>query len=202
MKIICVGRNYADHAAELNNAVPTEPVFFLKPETALPMQKGVFFLPSFSDDVHYEVELVVRINRVGKNIERRFAERYYSEMTVGIDFTARDVQSALKQKGLPWEKAKAFDNSAPIGSWVNATSAEVAQAEFELLKNGQPVQHGKASNMIFDVPAIVSEASRYFMLKVGDLIFTGTPAGVGPVSVNDLLEARLNGQSLLKLRVK
>ncbi|GAB4383631.1 MAG: fumarylacetoacetate hydrolase family protein [Salibacteraceae bacterium] len=202
MKIICVGRNYSDHIKELNNEQPEEPVLFLKPETALLQPRNPFFIPPFSEDVHHELELVVRISRLGKCIEEKFAHRYYSEVSVGIDFTARDVQRQLKNKGLPWEKAKAFDGSAPVGKWVPVDKNEIQNLNISLLKNGRVVQEANTGQMIFSVNRLIAEASRYFTLKIGDLLFTGTPSGVGPVEANDHLEAQLNGNTLLKLKVK
>lgn len=202
MKIICIGRNYADHAKELNNDIPAEPVIFLKPDTALLPKKNPFFIPDFTNDLHHELELVVRINRIGKSIEERFASRYYTQVTVGIDFTARDVQKACKENGLPWEKAKAFDGSAPIGEWVDLGDRDIQNLKLELKKNGETVQLGNTKDMLFAVNRLIEEVSKYFTLKIGDMIFTGTPAGVGPVQRNDELEAFLNDQSLLKLRIK
>lgn len=202
MKIICIGRNYAEHASELKNEIPAEPVIFLKPETALLPRKTPFFLPAFSSDVHHELELVVRISRLGKKIEERFAHRYFDEVSVGIDFTARDVQTALKQKGLPWEKAKAFDGSAPVGEWKKLAGRDVQNLDIELRKNGECVQKGNTSEMLFSVARIVAEVSNYFTLKMGDLIFTGTPVGVGAVQRNDRLEAFLDGEKLLAVNVK
>ncbi len=202
MKIICIGRNYADHAKELNNDIPAEPVIFLKPDTALLPKKNPFFIPDFTNDLHHELELVVRINRIGKSIEERFASRYYTQVTVGIDFTARDVQKACKENGLPWEKAKAFDGSAPIGEWVDLGDRDIQNLNLELKKNGQTVQLGNTRDMLFGVNRLIEEVSKYFTLKIGDMIFTGTPAGVGPVQRNDELEAFLSDQSLLKLRIK
>ena len=202
MKIICIGRNYADHAKELGNSIPKEPVIFLKPDTALLPKKNPFFIPDFSDDLHHELELVVRINRVGKSIEERFAHRYYNQVTVGIDFTARDIQRDCKEKGLPWEKAKAFDGSAPIGEWLELQSLDIQNLNIELKKNGETVQLGNTKDMLFTVDKLIEEISKYFTLKIGDLLFTGTPAGVGAISKNDELEAFLEDRSLLKLRIK
>ncbi|MDA7744846.1 fumarylacetoacetate hydrolase family protein [bacterium] len=202
MKIICIGRNYANHAKELGNAIPKEPVIFLKPDTALLPKKNPFFIPDFTNDLHHELELVVRINRVGKSIEERFAHRYYNQITVGIDFTARDIQRNCKENGLPWEKAKAFDDSAPIGDWMDVGDQDVQNLNIELKKNGISVQSGNTGDMLFTVDRLIEEVSKYFTLKIGDLIFTGTPAGVAAVSKNDELEAFIEGQSLLKLRVK
>ena len=203
MKIICIGRNYADHAKELKNEVPTEPVLFLKPETALLLKRHPFFIPDFSADVHYECELVVRINRLGKNIEERFAHKYYEEVSVGIDFTARDLQSKLKDKGLPWERAKAFDGSAVVGKFMPKTKVtDLNNLDFSLKKNGETVQHGSTANMIFSIDKIIAFASQYFTLKIGDLIFTGTPKGVGKVSPDDILEGFIADESLFKINVK
>lgn len=203
MKIICIGRNYADHAKELKNEVPTEPVFFMKPDTALLKPKQAFFLPDFSNEVHHELELVVRINRLGKNIEERFAHRYYNEIGLGIDFTARDLQQQCKEKGLPWEKAKAFDGSAPLGDFIPVTDeTELNNLKLELKVNGATKQLGNTKDMIFSIDKIIAYISQFMTLKIGDLIFTGTPAGVGPVAENDLLEGFLNDQHLLTLRIK
>ena len=202
MKIICIGRNYADHAEELNNEVPKEPVIFLKPDTALLPPKSPFFIPDFTNDVHHEVELVVRINRVGKHIEERFAHRYYDKISLGIDFTARDVQAACKAKGLPWEKAKAFDGSAPVRDWISIDNKDINNIKIHLLKNGEIVQEGNTSEMLFTVDRLIAEVSKYFTLKIGDLIFTGTPSGVSAVKSNDVLEAFLDDELLLKVRVK
>lgn len=202
MKIICIGRNYADHAKELKNEIPSEPVIFLKPDTALIPKRNPFFIPEFTKDLHHELELVVRINRVGKHIEERFASRYYSQITLGIDFTARDVQKQCKEKGLPWEKAKAFDGSAPLGDWIDLDQRDIQNLNIELKKNGEVVQSGNTSDMLFTVDRLIAEVSKYFTLKIGDVIFTGTPAGVGPVVANDLLEAFLDGNKCLNLRIK
>lgn len=203
MKFFCIGRNYADHARELKNDLPTEPVIFLKPETALILKRQPFFLPAFSQDIHHEIELLVKINRVGKHIEERFAHRYYDELSVGLDFTARDTQQFLKEKGLPWEKAKAFDGSAAVGEWVSKTDlGNLNDLHFHLEKNGEVVQKGHSAHMIFSIDRLVAEVSKYFTLKKGDILFTGTPAGVGPVAAEDVLTAYLGDQKLLELRVK
>jgi len=203
MKFICIGRNYAEHAKELNNAVPTEPVIFFKPETALLVGRQPFFIPDFSRDVHYECEIVVRINRLGKNIEKKFASRYYNEIGLGIDFTARDVQNKLKEKGLPWEKAKGFDGSAVLGNFVPVESLKnPSNIEFQLLKNGAIVQCGFSKDMIYDIDSIIEHVSQYVTLKIGDVIFTGTPAGVGPVQAGDLLEGLLEGTPNFTLNIK
>ena len=202
MKLICIGRNYADHAKELKNEVPTEPVIFMKPDTALLPKRNPFFLPDFSDEVHHELELVVRINKIGKSIEEKFADRYYDQVTVGIDFTARDIQAKCKEKGLPWEKAKAFDHSALLGEWVDLGGRDIQNLNLELKKNGETVQQGNTNYMLFSVDRLIAEVSKYFTLKIGDLLFTGTPAGVSKVERNDRLEAYLDGERLLALNVK
>jgi len=204
MKIICVGRNYEAHAKELNNKVEVSPVIFLKPETALIPNKQPFFYPSFSQDVHFETELVVKICKLGKHIEEKFAHRYYKEISVGIDFTARDVQSTLKAKGLPWELAKGFDGSAPLGKFIELSSLNkpIQDLNFRMKLNGVEKQEGNTSQMIFSVNQIIAFVSTYFTLKIGDLIFTGTPAGVGPVQPGDHLEAWLEDEKLLSVKVK
>lgn len=203
MKIICIGRNYVDHIKELNNTIPDEPVLFLKPDTALLNSKLPFFIPEWSSDIHYEAELVLRICKPGKNIEAKFAHRYFDQITVGIDFTARDLQSKLKEKGLPWEKAKAFDNAAAIGDFKPFSNYQDKKSIlFHLNINGNTVQQGDSSCMINDFSKIIEEASKYFTLKKGDLIFTGTPAGVGPVKANDRLEAFLENESVLSFNIK
>ena len=203
MKIICVGRNYAEHAMELNNAVEENPVIFMKPETALLIPRQPFFYPKFSNDVHHEVEIVVRIDKVGKNIAERFAHKYYDELTAGIDFTARDLQQQLKSKGLPWELAKAFDGSAPVGSFISKADFEsVNNIPFSLKVNGVEMQKGNSADMIHSIDKIISFVSSYIMLKKGDLIFTGTPKGVSAVKINDVLEAFLGDEKLLTVKVK
>ncbi len=202
MKIICIGRNYADHAKELNNAVPDEPVIFMKPDTAFLPDGKPFYIPEFTKDVHHELELVIRINRVGKHIESKFAHKYFSEVSLGIDFTARDIQQDCKSKGLPWEKAKAFDGSAPIGAYINKESVDLNNAELKLEKNGELVQSGNTTDMLFSVEEIIAHVSKYVTLKVGDLIYTGTPAGVGPVKPGDELKGYLNNRVLLAVSVK
>ena len=203
MKIICVGRNYVAHIRELNNRTEEEPVIFLKPETALIAPRQPFFYPKFSKEVHYEVELVVLINKVGKNIAERFAHKYYDEITVGIDFTARDIQQKLKAGGLPWERAKAFDASAPVGSFINKREFEnVRQIPFSLLLNGEMRQQGNSENMLFSIDAIIAFVSSFITLKKGDLLFTGTPEGVGEVKKGDHLEAFIGDKKLLNLKVR
>ena len=203
MKIICVGRNYAEHARELNNPVNDQPVIFMKPETAQLQKRQPFFLPDFSTDIHYEVEVVVKICKLGKNIAEKFAHRYYDEISVGIDFTARDLQSDLKKKGLPWELAKAFDSSAPVGQFISKSEiADLSNLEFSLRKNGETVQTGNTADMIFSVDNLISFVSRFVTLKKGDLIFTGTPKGVGPVNTGDVFDAFIGEKKLLHVKVK
>lgn len=203
MKIICIGRNYAEHAKEMNAAVPTEPVFFLKPDTALIKDNQPFYYPDFSNEIHHEVELVLKINKAGKNIDEAFAHKYYDEIGVGIDFTARDIQAKCKEKGLPWEKAKAFDGSAPIGMFINkAEFKDLHAINFQLLVNGAVAQKGSTKDLLFSFDAVVAYVSKFFTLKTGDLIYTGTPEGVGPVKVGDRLEAFIEGKKLLEFEVK
>lgn len=204
MKIICVGRNYVAHAKELNNDIPDEPVLFMKPDSALLRNNDPFYIPDWSDDLHYEVELIVRISKLGKNIEKNFAHRYYKEIGLGIDFTARDVQNSLKDKGLPWEKAKAFDHSAAIcPEFVKIESLPDRNAiHFRLDINGKTVQEGNSALMLFPIDDIISHVSKYFMLKIGDLLFTGTPAGVGPVKIGDRLEGYLEGDKKFDFWIK
>jgi acylpyruvate hydrolase len=202
MKIFCVGRNYREHAAELGNAVPTEPVIFTKQDTAILKNGDPFYHPDFSNDIHYEVELVVKIEKMGKKIKPEFANQYFSEIGLGIDFTARDKQQALKQKGLPWELAKAFDGSAPLGDFIKVNQLELNNIGFSLQQNGKVVQQGNSADMIFSFAQIVCFVSQYFTLKVGDLIYTGTPAGVGKVSIGDKLEGFIGTQKMLECEIK
>jgi 2-keto-4-pentenoate hydratase/2-oxohepta-3-ene-1,7-dioic acid hydratase in catechol pathway len=203
MKIICVGRNYVDHAKELKNEVPTEPVIFLKPDTALLPKKQPFFIPDFSKEVHYEVEIVVRIDRIGKHIQKKFAHKYYHELTLGIDFTARDLQQELKSKGLPWEKATAFDGSAPIGEFVAKEKfKDLNRIDFSLQVNGELRQKGTTNEMLFSIDSLIEYVSTFFTLKIGDLIFTGTPAGVGKTKKNDHFEGYLGSEKVLDLKAK
>ena len=203
MKIICVGRNYKEHVLELNNHIPEELLFFLKPETAVPIKNQPFFIPDFSDEIHHEVELVVKINRTGKHIEEKFANTYYEELTLGIDFTARDIQSKLKQKGEPWEKSKAFDGSAPIGIFIKKHEFKnIQNLNFRLLVNDKEKQSGNTKNMIFTIDQIISYISKFITLKKGDLIFTGTPSGVNKVKKDDHLKAFLENRQLLKIKIK
>jgi 2-keto-4-pentenoate hydratase/2-oxohepta-3-ene-1,7-dioic acid hydratase in catechol pathway len=203
MKIICIGRNYTNHIAELQNERPEEPVIFMKPDSAVVLKQHPFVLPEFSNEVHHEIELVVKINKVGKYIEPKFAHKYYDEISVGIDFTARDVQAKLKDKGLPWEKAKAFDGSAVIGEFISKEQfASLENINFELLKNGEVAQKGNSSLMLWKIDELIAYVSQYFTLKIGDIIFTGTPEGVAAVHPNDVLEGYLEGQQLFRIQVK
>jgi len=203
MKIICIGRNYTDHIEELENERPEDPVVFLKPDTSLVLKNQPFFIPPFSDDVHYEVEILVRINRIGKHIQQKFAHKYYDEIGLGIDFTARDLQAKLKAKGLPWEKAKAFDGAAVVGDWVNKSELpHIDELQFEMTKNGTVVQQSSSALMLWKVDELIAYVSQFFTLKIGDIIFTGTPAGVGPVADNDVLEGSLEGRQLFSIKVK
>ena len=203
MKIICIGRNYTDHIEELANERPEDPVVFLKPDTSLVLKNQPFFIPSFSDDVHYEVEVLVRINRIGKHIQQKFSHKYYDEIGLGIDFTARDLQAKLKGKGLPWEKAKAFDGAAVVGDWVNKSELpHIDELQFEMTKNGTGVQQSSSALMLWKVDELIAYVSQFFTLKIGDIIFTGTPAGVGPVVENDVLEGYLEGHQLFSIKVK
>ena len=199
MKIICIGRNYVEHAKELNNPVPTKPMFFVKPDTAL-LRTHMFYIPPFSNNIHYELELVVKIKKVGKSISKRFAHKYYDEISLGLDLTARDLQEECKEKGMPWEIAKGFDSSAPIGKWYQ--KKDLKSLDFYLLKNGEKVQEGNPSQMVFDIDRIIEYISKFMTLKKGDLIFTGTPSGVGKMEVNDVFEAYLDGKKTMDLRVK
>ncbi|MEY2917913.1 MAG: hypothetical protein RIS73_1627 [Bacteroidota bacterium] len=203
MKIICVGRNYADHAKELGNDIPDEPVIFMKPKSALLQSHTPFYYPEFSNELHYECELVLRVCKNGKYIQERHASNYYNGITVGIDFTARDIQDELKKKGLPWEKAKAFDNSAAVGKFIDVTPAmNRRNINFTFYKNKELVQTGNSGDMIFSVDSLIAHISNYFSLNIGDLIFTGTPAGVGECVVGDVLEAFLEKDNLLTVEVK
>jgi len=203
MKIICIGRNYVAHAQELNNEVPKSPVFFMKPDTALLLKNTPFFYPDFTEDLHFETELVVKISRNGRNIDPAFAHRYYEELSVGIDFTARDLQNQCKAKGLPWEIAKAFDQSAPIGKFVPLSSLpDSKNLNFWLDINGERKQTGTSTNMIFDIDHLIAYVSRFITLRMGDFIFTGTPEGVGPTKIGDRFEAYLEGEKLLDFKVK
>ncbi len=203
MKIFCIGRNYAAHAKELNNPIPDEPVIFMKPPTALLKDNQAFYIPEFTQDVHYELEIVLRVSKKGKAIEPQYASRYYDMVSLGIDFTARDIQQKCKDKGLPWEKAKAFDHSAVIGTFQQLTEEMRENGiTFELHKNGQIKQKGDTKLMLFNFDDIIHHVSKYFTLQEGDLIYTGTPAGVGPIEMGDQLKGYMNGNKLLDFKIK
>ena len=203
MKLICVGRNYAGHIEELKNERPEAPVLFMKPDSAILPKEQDFYIPEFSNSIHYEVELLVKIKKVGKHISQEFAPTYYDELSVGIDFTARDLQQQLKQKGLPWEKAKGFDGAAVIGKWVpKADLGDLTNLNFSLTKNGRQVQQGNTGRMLWKIDELISYISTFFTLKKGDIIFTGTPEGVGQVAPNDYLSGSLAGRELFTLKIK
>ncbi len=203
MKIICIGRNYAEHAKELNNDIPKEPVIFMKPKGALLLPEKPLYYPEFTDDLQYECEVVVRICKNGKHIQEKFANKYYDQVTLGIDFTARDLQNELKKKGLPWEIAKGFDGSAAVGTFVPITvETNVNNLAFQLKLNSETVQDGHTRNMIFSIDKIITYVSKFFTINIGDLIFTGTPAGVGAVAPDDLLEGYLQGNKVLEAQIK
>ncbi len=203
MKIICIGRNYAEHIKELSNERPTDPVVFIKPDSAVLPKDQDFYIPEFSDDIHYEVEVLVKIKKVGKHINPKFAHKYYDEIGLGIDFTARDLQAQLKEKGLPWEKAKGFDGAAVIGKWIPKTDfKDLKSLHFTLSKNDEVVQNGDTSHMLWSIDELIGYVSKFFTLKKGDILFTGTPAGVGRVSPNDYLSGSLEGKELLRLKIK
>ena len=203
MKLICIGRNYTDHIKELENEKPTDPVVFLKPDTSILLKKQPFFIPDFSDDVHYEVEILVKIKKVGKHIDKKFAYKYYDDIGLGIDFTARDLQSQLKAKGLPWEKAKAFDGAAVIGKWLPKTQfKDINNIDFSLKKNEDIVQQGNTELMLWKIDELIEYVSKYFTLKIGDIIFTGTPAGVGKVFANDTLKGYIENEELFSIKIK
>ena len=203
MKIICVGRNYTDHIKELDNKKPKDPVLFLKPQTAIINKGQPFFIPSFSEEIHYELEVIIKINRLGRFIEKKFSHKYYDKIGLGIDFTARDLQLELKNKGLPWEKAKAFDGSCLIGDWKNKKDFNnIDNIDFRLTKNNEIVQNSNTSLMLWKVDELIEYISKFFTLKIGDIIFTGTPAGVGKVKLNDKLKGYMNDDELLSINIK
>lgn len=203
MKIICIGRNYAEHAKELNNAIPTEPVFFMKPDTALLKDSEPFYYPEFTKDLHHEIEIVLKITKVGKHIKEEFAHKYFDEIGLGIDFTARDLQTKAKEKGLPWEKAKAFDSSAPIGKFISKSLLpDLSDINFELKINGESRQRGNTKDLLFSFDKIISYVSQFVTLKVGDLIYTGTPEGVGAVQIGDKLQGYIKDDLFLEFEVK
>ncbi|MFI8602964.1 fumarylacetoacetate hydrolase family protein [Cellulophaga baltica] len=203
MKIICIGRNYTAHIAELQNEKPKDPVVFIKPDSSVLPKEQDFYIPEFSNDIHYEVEVLVKIKKVGKHISEKFAPNYYDEVGLGIDFTARDVQQALKEKGLPWEKAKGFDGATVIGNWVSKEKFEsIDNLGFQLLKNDEVVQDGNTNLMLWKIDELIAYVSTFFTLKKGDVIFTGTPAGVGSVKTNDYLSGRLEGVEMFNVTIK
>lgn len=203
MKLICIGRNYTDHIKELENEKPIDPVVFLKSDTSILLKKQPFFIPDFSDDVHHEVEVLVKINKVGKHIAKKFAHKYYNEIGLGIDFTARDLQAQLKAKGLPWEKAKAFDGAAVIGKWLSKTKfQDIDNINFSLKKNNEIVQSANTELMLWKVDELIEYVSKYFTLKIGDIIFTGTPAGVGKVFAEDRLQGYIEEEEIFSIKVK
>jgi 2-keto-4-pentenoate hydratase/2-oxohepta-3-ene-1,7-dioic acid hydratase in catechol pathway len=202
MKIICVGRNYAEHAKELNNALPTDPVLFMKPDSALLRKGEPFFHPDFSKNIHYETEIVFRVNKIGRHIQSKFAHKYISEYTVGIDFTARDLQDNQKTKGLPWEIAKAFDQSAVVGDFLPVEGVDLHNISFHLTINGQLVQKGNTANMIFPIEKVIEYSSQFFTLKIGDLFFTGTPEGVGKINIDDHMEGFLGDTKVFDVMIK
>lgn len=202
MKIFCIGRNYAEHAKELNNEVPDEPVIFMKPATALLLENKPFFIPEFSQDIHHEIEVVIRISKKGKHIQEEFAHRYFEQFSLGIDFTARDLQSQLKSKGLPWEKAKAFDHSAVLGKWMDKSDYDLNNLSFNLIKNEILVQQGNTNDMIFSLHNLIAQVSKYFTLEQGDLIYTGTPSGVSAVRIGDELVGKIGDIRVFSTEIK
>ena len=203
MKIICIGRNYIEHVSELKNKIPSNPIFFLKPDTAIQPKSHPFFIPDFSNEIHYEVELVIKIDKTGKHIEERFAKKYYSKIGLGIDFTARDIQQNCKKNGLPWEISKGFDGSAKISDkFIDISTKDIQNINFSLNKNNRIVQIGNSKDMIFKFDYIISYISKFYTLKIGDLIFTGTPHGVGPVNKGDELEGFIEETSMFSIKIK
>jgi len=203
VKFICVGKNYSEHIKEMGTEKPSEPVIFIKPDSSLIQKNSPFIIPSFSNIIHYEIEVLVLINRLGRHIDEEFSHKYYDKITVGVDFTARDYQSELKKKGLPWEKSKAFDGSALVGEWKDKTTFDdLKNLEFYLLKNDEKVQHSNISKMLWSIDELISHSSKFFTLKIGDILFTGTPSGVGPVKKNDFLEGYLNDEKLFSIKIK
>jgi len=203
VKFICIGKNYSEHIKEMGTEKPSEPVIFIKPDSSLIQKNSPFIIPSFSNIIHYEIEVLVLINRLGRHIDEEFSSRYYDKITVGVDFTARDYQSELKKKGLPWEKSKAFDGSALVGEWKDKTTFDdLKNLEFYLLKNDEKVQHSNISKMLWSIDELISHSSKFFTLKIGDILFTGTPSGVGPVKKNDFLEGYLNDEKLFSIKIK
>tara|TARA_B100001540_G_C15696506_1_gene591775 strand:+ start:115 stop:726 length:612 start_codon:yes stop_codon:yes gene_type:complete len=203
VKFICIGKNYSEHIKEMGTEKPYEPVIFIKPDSSLIQKNSPFIIPSFSNIIHYEIEVLVLINRLGRHIDEEFSHKYYDKITVGVDFTARDYQSELKKKGLPWEKSKAFDGSALVGEWKDKNTFEdLKNLEFYLLKNDEKVQHSNISKMLWSIDELISHSSKFFTLKIGDILFTGTPSGVGPVKKDDFLEGYLNDEKLFSIKIK
>ena len=202
MKIICIGRNYADHISELGNERPVDPIIFMKPDTAILKDNEPFYYPDFSNDIHHEVEVLVRINKQGKSIEKEFASDYFNEIGLGIDFTARDLQTIAKENGLPWERAKAFNGSAPVSEFIPIGNKNITNLNFKLLKNGEEVQHGNTSLMLWPIDELISYVSKFILLKIGDIIFTGTPKGVGPVKIGDQLSGYIEDERMFDFQIK
>jgi 2-keto-4-pentenoate hydratase/2-oxohepta-3-ene-1,7-dioic acid hydratase in catechol pathway len=203
MKIICIGRNYRKHIEELKNEKPSSPVIFIKPDSSIILKNQPFFVPDYSNEIHYEAEVILKISKLGKSIDKKFANKYYNKISLGIDFTARDIQNELKKKGLPWEKSKAFDGSALVGDWIDKNEFKnINDLNFLLQKNGNDVQIGNTSNMLWDFDELISEISKFFTLKIGDIIFTGTPHGVNIVRENDFFEGYIENKNVFKINIK
>ena len=202
MKIICVGKNYLKHIDELNSSKEDEPVIFLKPDTSIIQKNQPFFIPEFSNEIHYEIEIILKFNRLGKHIESKFSNKYFNQISLGVDFTARDFQNKFKERGLPWDISKGFDNSALIGDWKSIKTYDLDNINFRLEKNGKIVQQSNSKNMIWKIDELIAYASRYFTIKIGDIMFTGTPEGVGVVSENDILEGFLGNEKVLSIKIK
>mgnify|MGYP001488880633 FL=1 len=202
MKIICVGKNYLKHIDELNSSKEDEPVIFLKPDTSIIQKNQPFFIPEFSNEIHYEIEIILKFNRLGKHIESKFSNKYFNQISLGIDFTARDFQNKFKERGLPWDISKGFDNSALIGDWKSIKTYDLDNINFRLEKNGKIVQQSNSKNMIWKIDELIAYASRYFTIKIGDIMFTGTPEGVGVVSEDDVLEGFLGDEKVFSVKIK
>ena len=202
MKIICVGKNYLKHIDELNSSKEDEPVIFLKPDTSIIQKNQPFFIPEFSNEIHYEIEIILKFNRLGKHIESKFSKKYFNQISLGIDFTARDFQNKFKERGLPWDISKGFDNSALIGDWKSIKTYDLDNTNFRLEKNGKIVQQSNSKNMIWKIDELIAYASKYFTIKIGDIMFTGTPEGVGVVSEDDVLEGFLGDEKVFSVKIK
>ena len=202
MKIICVGKNYLKHIDELNSSKEDEPVIFLKPDTSIIQKNQPFFIPEFSNEIHYEIEIILKFNRLGKHIESKFSNKYFNQISLGVDFTARDFQNKFKERGLPWDISKGFDNSALIGDWKSIKTYDLDNINFRLEKNGKIVQQSNSKNMIWKIDELIAYASKYFTIKIGDIMFTGTPEGVGVVSEDDLLEGYLGNEKVFSVKIK